>query len=327
MGLNLNNYVWLSITSAAGVFMILWYYAYRSKLAIHDGQTARSLHKGSTLTGAGILIFVPWCLMGLVLTPLFVPFYVVLALSILGFVDDRYDLSFKLRLLVQVMAALVTLYAVGLMTPWWLLVLLTFCLLWWVNLFNFMDGANGMAGLHGLVSLGFYGLVFALKFGQYTVFSYVALAGVLVLMVYLIFNLGLNKMFMGDSGSLPLAWIIAVLALYAIQTETLNYAQVAFIHSVFIVDATLTLLYRINKQERVTQAHASHLYQRLIKFKYSHLQVSSVYALLTLLCCGLVWLTSFATWVVQYTVFVVVYLVLILVFIKLMNLARIDNRS
>ena len=298
------------------VLLMLWRYAYHSQLVVHDAQKSRSLHQGKALTAAGFLMFIPWCLFGLLLAPLFIPFYVILILCLLGLFDDRYDMSFQLRLLVQIVAALITLYAVDLSASVWLVVFLAFCLLWWINLFNFMDGANGMAALHGVVSLGFYGLLFADKFNQATIFSYMALAGILVLSVYLLFNLWLKKLFMGDSGSLPLAWIIAVMALFAIQTGLLSYAQVAVMHAVFIVDATLTLIFRLYRGENVTQAHAKHLYQRLVKSGLAHSTVSWAYALITLLCCVLVWLTLDSSWVVQFAAFVAVYLILCLIFMK-----------
>jgi len=322
MGLNLNNFWWFSIALALLVLVLLWRYAYHSRIKIQDEHNSRSLHQGKTLTGAGILMFVPWCLCGLLLAPLFVPFYVILALTVLGFADDRYDLSFRLRLFLQILAALITLYSVGLLTPLWLMVFVAFCLLWWVNLFNFMDGANGMAALHGMVSLGFYGWVFADKFNQVTIFSYMTFASMGVLGVYVIFNMWLKKLFMGDSGSLPLAWIIAVMALFALNSEALSYVQIAVIHAVFIVDATATLIDRLKQNENVTQAHAKHLYQRLIKTGYSHHLVSGVYAFLTLLCCLLVGLTLKEGWGAQFVVFAAIYLILLGVFMKFLRLGR-----
>jgi UDP-N-acetylmuramyl pentapeptide phosphotransferase/UDP-N-acetylglucosamine-1-phosphate transferase len=150
-----------------------------------------------------------------------------------------------------------------------------------------------------------------------------SLASVLILTVYLIFNLWLKKLFMGDSGSLPLAWIIAVMALFAILTETLSYAHVAIIHSAFIVDATLTLLYRLKNGDNVTQAHATHLYQRWVKSGRSHFDVSGFYALITALCCLLVWLTlDNINLMVEFVALAVVYMILISVFMKSLNIGR-----
>ena len=312
----------VSAVSATAVLLLMWWYAYFSKMAVHDQQDQRSLHQGKAITGAGILMFVPFGLAGIYLYPLFVPLYVIVALSVLGFFDDRHELSFQLRFLLQIVAAVITLYAMGLTQSYLLLGFLVICLLWWVNLFNFMDGANGMAGLHGLVSLLFYGWLFGGQFLHDNVFDYLATASVMILLVYLIFNLWLKKLFMGDSGSLPLAWLIAVMALYSLYYGSLNHAQIATIHAVFIVDATLTLFNRIRMGENITQAHASHLYQRLIKNGHSHFKVSVIYGLITLFCTVLVGLTLNYDEVVQYTAMVMVYLILTGIFMKSLNTGR-----
>ena len=85
MDLNLNNYWFVSAVVAVVVTLLLWWYAYHSKMAVVDQQDQRSLHLGSAITGAGILMFIPFCLAGLLLYPLFVPLYVILVLSVLGF--------------------------------------------------------------------------------------------------------------------------------------------------------------------------------------------------------------------------------------------------
>ncbi len=322
MDLNLSNYWFASAVTASMVLLLLWWYAYFSKLAVLDQQDQRSLHQGRAITGAGILMFVPFSLGGLTLYPLFVPLYIIIALSVLGFFDDRHELSFQLRLLLQVVAAVATLYVIGFDSSYWLLVFLVLCLLWWVNLFNFMDGANGMAGLHALVSLAFYGWIFSSHFTHDNVFHYLTAAGLLILLVYLIFNLYLNKLFMGDSGSLPLAWLIAIMALYSMHYSLLSQVQIATLHAVFIVDATWTLFNRIRLGESITKAHASHLYQRLIKNGLTHAKVSMVYAFATLLCVVLVWFTHKSEVVVQYGVLFMVYLFFTLIFMKFLSTGR-----
>ena len=239
-----------------------------------------------------------------------------------GFVDDRHELSFQLRLLLQITAAVISLYTIDLSASYFVLLFLVICLLWWINLFNFMDGANGMAGFHGLLSLVFYGGLFINHFNQDLVFNYLTTASLMILVVYLVFNLWLKKLFMGDSGSLPLAWLIAIMALYSLHYGLLSQAQIATIHAVFIVDATLTLFNRIRLGENITQAHATHLYQRLIKKGLAHATVSVIYALITLLCCLLVWLTLHADRVVQYATFFSTYLILTLIFMKFLNTGR-----
>ena len=322
MDWSLNNPLIASSGLALGVGWLLWWYAYHSPKALLDVQQQRSLHQGQAITGAGILLFLPYCLLGLWLYPLFVPLYVVLLLSVVGWLDDRFNLSFQWRLWVQLAAAVLTLWAIQPPHEWIWLGCLVLALLWWVNLFNFMDGANGMAGLHALVSLACYGYLFSQAFAQNNVFSYLPWAGLMAVAVYLWFNLMLKKLFMGDSGSLPLAWLLAVLALYALYYDMLSVWQVAMIHAVFIVDATATLLLRVQRRENITQAHSTHLYQRLIKSGRSHGQVSGLYGLITLLCGLLVLSTQTASLHVQYAQLIVVYGLLLAIFMKFYKLER-----
>ncbi|MCX7553509.1 hypothetical protein OS175_06430 [Marinicella sp. S1101] len=319
MSLN-NPFAW-PLVAASLVLLILWWYAYRSPLRVHDQATERSLHQGDALTGAGLFLFVPWSLIGLYQYPLFVPFYLVLILSLLGFWDDRRDLSFKLRLVVQLLVAVGLLFYLGFNNQIWLLLFLMVALLWWLNLFNFMDGANGLAGLHALITVGFYGWLLLEKFSQVTVFHYLFLATLLVLLVYLFFNLILRKLFMGDSGSLPMALVVAVMALYSYIYGLLSLSQIAVIHAVFIVDATMTLLQRMVNSENLTQAHATHLYQRLIKQHWSHPSVALIYASVTLACCGLAWVMSWSE-ISDWLLFFAVYLLLLGIFMKTYRYGR-----
>ncbi len=127
---------------------------------------------------------------------------------------------------------------------------------------------------------------------------------------------------MGDSGSLPMAWVLAILALYGLATDQLNVMQIAVVHAVFIVDTTLTLIMRIRKKENITQAHATHIYQRLIKSGHSHNQISIAYACITVLSCLLIWLTVDCTWLVHLLMFFAVYLTLAILFMKYLIAAR-----
>ena len=143
-----------------------------------------------------------------------------------------------------------------------------------------------------------------------------------VVLVFLLFNLVLKRLFMGDSGSLPLAFLLAVLAFGCMSEGLLSYHQVALIHAVFITDATLTLLMRLKAGENITQAHASHLYQRIIKANGSHATVSLGYAMITAVLCGLAWtMPKWPIWQ-QMSSVVGIYLILLAVFSKTLRLGR-----
>ncbi len=322
MDWSLSKLLAVSLSTAAGIMLLLWWYVYRSRRVLLDHQQQRSLHQGQAVTGGGIFIFVPLSLIGVWWFPAVWPLYLILLLCLLGWADDQFDLSFQLRLLVQLLAAVFTLHYFGLAITGplaaLLFVFLLLSLLWWVNLFNFMDGANGMAGLHAMVSLGGYLWLLDVS----SEMAFLALVTLLAVAVYLVFNLLLNRLFMGDSGSLPLAWTIAVLALYGVTTGQLTLIQVALVHAVFITDATLTLFNRMRRKEAITQAHASHLYQRLIKNGAGHAQVSMVYALLTAVCVLLVWLVHGLPVLQQAAACAIIYLILLLIFMKNLNTGR-----
>lgn len=317
MGLNLSNHLLFVGVNVTVVALLLSWYAYGSKKAVTDESNERSLHQGKAVTGAGILMFVPLCLSVIAVFPDFVSPYLLLLMTLLGFADDRFDLSFKLRLLAQTILTVACLIYYGFEPSLWFLFLLL-ASIWWINLFNFMDGANGMAGFHGLVILGFYALIFF----QHDSLNFIITSGILILLIYLIFNVALKKLFMGDSGSLPLAFLLVVMALWSIQSGWLTYLQVAIIHAVFITDATLTLLVRLSRKENITQAHASHLYQRLIKNGSTHVKVSSIYAVGTVLLCVLAFVVGNFTFAEQLSALLAIYAILLLIFMKTFKLGR-----
>ncbi len=321
MDLSLNNYLVGPVVSTAVVMLALWWYAYRSQSRLHDAANERSLHQGEVMTGAGIFMFVPLCLIGLVQFPLFVPLYLISVLSVLGWFDDRYDLSTKLRFAIQLLVAFCLVFSVGLNIQIGLFLFLVVALLWWINLFNFMDGANGLAGMHAFISLGFYAWVFVGASNHVSVLHFLGVAGVLVILVYLLFNVVLKKLFMGDSGSLPMALLLATMALYLIRYGQLSYLQVAVIHAVFIVDATMTLFHRLINSENITHAHSTHLYQRLIKQGWSHIKLAVVYGLITAVCCWLAYIMSLPKIPVS-ALFVLVYALLIGIFMKTLRVGR-----
>lgn len=292
------------------VALLLTWYTYGYQSVITDHANNRSMHQGQTVTGGGIWMFLSLCISLWWSNPAYFPAYLLFVMSLLGLADDKFDLSFKLRLVMQTILISMCLVYFGF--SFGIILCLLFASIWWVNLFNFMDGANGMAGLHTLVVTLFYS--FITQQNDITLIMSSSMAAIIV--VYLVFNLYLKKLFMGDSGSLPMAMLLAILAFGALKTDLLSVFQVAIIHAVFIIDATLTLLVRLKNGENVTQAHASHLYQRLIKNKYSHHVVSAVYAIVTAFLCVVASTMTDLSKMSQLFIMVFLYLLLIMIFIK-----------
>jgi UDP-N-acetylmuramyl pentapeptide phosphotransferase/UDP-N-acetylglucosamine-1-phosphate transferase len=148
------------------------------------------------------------------------------------------------------------------------------------NIFNFMDGINGLAAGTGAVYGAFF-FLFAWQQGT----PEVAVVAILLAgssLGFLFHNFPRPRTFMGDSGSLFLGMMIALLVVRLSQESAKPEAGPALllICSVYLYDSGFTLLRRLCRRENIFQAHRSHLYQRLIQTGLSHAQVTALYLVL-----------------------------------------------
>jgi Fuc2NAc and GlcNAc transferase len=207
-----------------------------------------------------------------------------LAVATVGFIDDRRSLSAAVRLLVHLAAAawalawiggfpairigdyLVTLgpagYVVGILSVTWAL-----------NLFNFMDGIDGIAASEAVfICLAWTLLTLTGKASNATetvaLFFAAACAG------FLFWNWAPAKIFMGDVGSGFVGYVIAIIALASTARNPDALLTWMILGAVFVVDATLTLLRRLLRRESPHQAHRSHAYQFLARKWGSHRAVT-----------------------------------------------------
>ncbi|MEX2454100.1 MAG: undecaprenyl/decaprenyl-phosphate alpha-N-acetylglucosaminyl 1-phosphate transferase [Rhodospirillaceae bacterium] len=210
-----------------------------------------------------------------------------LGIALVGLIDDMKMLrTFKLKLAAQLAAALVlvafdmvftriSLPGVGAFDLGWIGYPMT--VLWVVgmtNVFNFMDGLNGLAGGTAVIVAAF---LCALTFaeGSYFVyiFCYIFAAGTAG---FLVFNFPRARLFMGDVGSQFLGFSFATLAVIAaeIDASRTSFLVVPLLFFNFIFDAVFTFCHRALRREDVMQAHRTHLYQFLNRLGLSHVQVS-----------------------------------------------------
>ena len=238
---------------------------------IKDVPNERSLHDVPIprVGGVGLMagVLSAWALMLVslawwVVVPL-------LALFIVSLLDDMRSLPVRLRLLVHIVAAAILVFGSGmaaLHVVYALAALL--CVVWITNLYNFMDGSDGLAG--GMAFFGFtmYGVA-ALMHGDETQamlnFSIGAAA-----FGFLYYNLPPAKVFMGDAGSIPLGFLAAAMGLWGWQQGCWPAWFPLLVFSPFVVDATITLLKRALRREKLSQAHRSHYYQRLVQMGWGH---------------------------------------------------------
>lgn len=199
----------------------------------------------------------------------------VLVLAGISFWDDLKGIHPKWRFGAQVLAVLwvmTRVYDGGRILPdmvpyaleWGLLSL---AFLWFINLFNFMDGSDGLAvSQSATIGLGCVVLSISL-----TLPGDVWLIGIVTVgasLGFALWNWHPAKIFMGDVGSIPLGFLLGYALL---EIAGAGYWQAALIlPAYFVADATLTLLTRLSRRENILQAHSKHAYQRAIRLGHTH---------------------------------------------------------
>jgi UDP-N-acetylmuramyl pentapeptide phosphotransferase/UDP-N-acetylglucosamine-1-phosphate transferase len=205
----------------------------------------------------------------------------VAGLAALSFLDDRRGLPIALRFGAHFAAALVFLLTSPGLGGGWELPLFALGVVWMTNLYNFMDGSDGLAG--GMAVAGFGACsVAALLAGDHAL----TLAGgavVAAALGFLWFNFHPARVFMGDAGSIPLGFLAGAIGLlgWARGVWPLWFGPVVF--GPFIADASVTLLRRALRGERFWQAHRTHYYQRVVQMGFGHRRTAlAAYVLMAL---------------------------------------------
>lgn len=197
----------------------------------------------------------------------------VLGLAALSQIDDRRGLTARVRFsahLIAVAALLAVDPLQGVSLLW--LVPLALLLVWLINLYNFMDGANGLAGGMALFGFGAYVVAAILhpQHAQSLPMAWVASAVAGAAAGFLIFNFDPAKLFLGDAGSIPLGFLAGALGYWGILKEIWPLWFAPLVFSPFIFDASVTLLRRLLGGEKFWQAHREHYYQRMVRSGMSH---------------------------------------------------------
>jgi UDP-N-acetylmuramyl pentapeptide phosphotransferase/UDP-N-acetylglucosamine-1-phosphate transferase len=246
-----------------------------------DHPNQRSLHRSPTPRIGG-LGAVPGLLAGGVVAGVNGLTLVLGAgLMILSLFDDWRSLPSGARLVGHLAAASVFVVATAPDLHWAQCVLLVVAIGWMTNLYNFMDGADGLAGGMAVFGFGTYAVAAwladqpALAWGS----AAVGAAGT----AFLLFNFPPARIFLGDAGSIPLGFLAAALGLsgWMAGAWPLWFPPVVF--APFVVDASVTLVRRALRGEKIWQAHRSHYYQRLVLMGWTHRQLATLeYALMLL---------------------------------------------
>lgn len=201
--------------------------------------------------------------------------------SALGFWDDLKPLRSATKLFLHVLAALIIFLLAVFFLPSTLLASITISVayLLFVNIWNFMDGSNGLVSMQSLiVVVGFI----ALSYFSGSTF-YFALTLAVCCLGFLPFNFPVARVFLGDVGSHVLGAAVVGLAVLAYDEAQWTLLEMLCLSSALWIDAVLTFIRRAFRGFKVTQAHRSHLYQYAIRSGNSHAAVCWYYAVWTMI--------------------------------------------
>jgi UDP-N-acetylmuramyl pentapeptide phosphotransferase/UDP-N-acetylglucosamine-1-phosphate transferase len=288
---------WAAALAGAG-----WLAQPNARWRLLDQPNARSLHQhpiprtggwavlgGLVIGAAGLAVFLPdtRCFLMPVL-------YGLLPLVMVSWLDDRQGVAAPWRLMVHSGAAMSLILAGFTLPPcliphlsgplpvWAVSSLTGLFILWMINLYNFMDGMDGFAG--GMAVIGFTTLAWLGRAD--TGFAAVNLTIAAASAGFLAYNFPPARLFLGDTGSTALGFLAAACSLWGSAAGRFPFWAALWVFSPFIVDATVTLLRRMMRGERIWEAHRSHYYQRLVLLGWGHRRTVLAEYVLMLACAG-----------------------------------------
>jgi Fuc2NAc and GlcNAc transferase len=221
------------------------------------------------------------------------------AVATVGWLDDHRPLPPSTRAMVHLLAAVAALVALcgapeldlgaaRLATGPVASVLAVLGIVWAINLYNFMDGIDGLAGTQVAITGGAGCLLLTLAGRPGVAFVAALLAG--AGLGFLVWNWQPARIFMGDVGSGTLGFLLAVVALGSERAGGPPVLLWIMMLGVFVVDATATLVRRVWRGERWYAAHRSHAYQRLVRSGWSHRRVTTAVLLVDVALAALAYI-------------------------------------
>jgi Fuc2NAc and GlcNAc transferase len=255
------------------------YRLYAIRKSIIDIPTSRSSHAVSTPRGGGIAISITWFI---AITFLFLRkeinyslFFALLSglpISAIGLIDDINTIAPKVRFLVQLISSTMAIFFLGginsidigfsqLHIPVLFSIIAIIGIIWFTNLFNFLDGIDGYISAEIIfICLAAY----ILSGSVLPLFLVSAVAG------FLLWNWQPAKIFMGDVGSTLLGFTIGVFAIHYQNINQFSIITWLMLSSLFWFDATITLFRRLKNHEKLSEPHKKHAYQRIVRFGFTH---------------------------------------------------------
>lgn len=250
-----------------------------------DEPNARSLHERPVPRTGGIGV-----LAGASVAPLlgagelWLPFSLALGLAAISFFDDLHAVPRAARLAAHFLAAgILVWYLFTPMHPAELAALIV-AAVWITNLYNFMDGADGIAG--GMAAIGFGAYAAAAGAAGQVALTSLSLALCAASIAFLLYNFHPARLFLGDVGAIPLGFLAGGLGLQGWRDDAWPLWFPVLVFGPFIADATVTLLKRAIRREAVWHAHRDHYYQRMVRMGLGHRRTAWAGYAAMLVCAG-----------------------------------------
>jgi UDP-N-acetylmuramyl pentapeptide phosphotransferase/UDP-N-acetylglucosamine-1-phosphate transferase len=271
------------------------------KHRIVDVPNERSSHDIPTPRGGGLAVVASWFI---AITILFFSDYIEsslyyalmtgVLLAIVSLIDDIFSLSPIIRLLAQTTAAIiafnflngiaaVNISGLTIVSPYILYPVALIGIIWFINLFNFLDGIDGYASLEALTIAAIM-MIFTSNLMNLVLIACVA--------GFLFWNWPKAKIFMGDIGSTQLGFILIILGIYFHNQSHFSIIHWIMLTSLFWFDATLTLFRRWKNSEKLSLAHKKHAYQRAVQSGLTHQQTILISEVVNLVIIGLIFVSK-----------------------------------
>jgi Fuc2NAc and GlcNAc transferase len=243
----------------------------------------RSLHAVPTPFGGGLAITITWYIGitlfyfdNLIERELYFALLSGSIIAVISLVDDFINIKPIIRLIIHFITAIIAFSFLNGLRPLIIpgfelnynILIYPFVIVgivWFINLFNFMDGVDGFAASEAITLCL---VIYFLSGNMINLLLISCISG------FLFWNWPKAKIFMGDIGSTQLGFILIILGIYfhnSFQFSILNWIMLS---SPFWFDATLTLFRRWRNGEKLSQAHRKHVYQRIVQYGFSHLKVN-----------------------------------------------------
>jgi len=261
------------------IILTLFVKQYTKKKDILDIPNFRSSHSAPTPKGGGLAIIITFYVgisylyfISEIDQKLFFLLFSSAPIMITGLIDDVVMVEWKIRILIQLICSILAVYILGginsidfllfELNGWWLNIFVVITIIWFTNLYNFLDGIDGYAASQSIIA----------GFGSFILTgSPIGLLIAICSIGFLFFNWPKASIFMGDVGSTTLGFLFAVSCFY--DTSSGGIYVWLILLSFFWFDATYTIVKRYLNKEQITVPHKKHLYQRLLQSGLSNKKI------------------------------------------------------